>query len=663
VKRIIFLLAVHLLCLQSFSQKKGQELLDSMIQELPRTKEDTNKVNLLVQISRLYTTIHPKEGFQYAEHGMKLASKLDWKKGIANLDNNLGLLTGDTGNNTLAREYFEKSFDINKELDAKAAMIANLNNIGRSYQRETNFPKASEYYFKAMAIAEESGNDEQAALVGTNLTALYMNQADYAKAESYALLTIKKGEAGHALIHVSKGYELLGVIKLEKKDTAAARENFEKALSINEQLGNQLAVVSVLTNLGTMEADPEKQIAVYIQVQKILDSIAPASQNAILNLANLGLTYYNLGMLKQGNERLKDFDQADQYLQRGKALCKSTHNPEYDADISQVISQLEETRGNYKDALESFKHYSGINDSIYSQDTKNKMAAIESQRAIDLKNKEIENEKLQISNQHKRMWLLASVIAFLAIIAGLIFYQSNLRKKTNTQLLTLNNELDEANKVKAKFFGILGHDLRSPVANLINYMQLQKRKPGLMSEVQMADRENRITDSARSLLETMEAMLLWSKGQMEHFKPDMADVPVSRLFEYLQNFFTETSQVAFSYINDRNVMVHTDENYLKCIMLNLTANAVKALSQIPDASVDWKAYTDQQHVLLSITDNGSGADESKLQALYDETTSSGGKNGLGLHIIRDLAKSIGCKITLQKDLGKGTTFVLSFPVV
>lgn len=663
MKRIIFLVAFHLLCLQSFSQKKGQELLDSMIEELPRAKDDTNKVNLLVQISRLYTTINPKEGFQYAEPGMKLASKLGWKKGIANLDNNLGLLTGDTGNNTIAREYFEKSFEINKLLDAKPAMIANLNNIGRSYQRETNFPKASEYYFKAMTIAEESGNEEQAALVGTNLTALYMNQADYAKAQNYALLTIKKGEAGHALIHVSKGYELLGVIKLEKKDTVAARENFEKALSINEQLGNQLAVVSVLTNIGTMEAGPEKQIAVYLKVQKILDSIAPSSQNAILNLANLGLTYYNLGMLKQGNERAGNFDLADRYLQRGKALCKSTRNPEYDADISQALSQLEETRGNYKVALEEFKNYTGINDSIYSQDTKNKIAGIENQRAIDLKNNEIENEKLQISNQHKRMGLLASVIAFLAIIAALIYYQSNLRKKNNTQLLALNNELDEANKVKAKFFGILGHDLRSPVANLINYMQLQKRKPGIMNEAQMADRENRITDSAKSLLETMEAMLLWSKGQMEHFEPDMEDIPVSRLFSYLQNFFTETSQVAFSYIHDGNVIVRTDENYLKCIMLNLTANAVKAVGNIPDATVDWKAYTDQQHIFLSITDNGAGAEESKLQALYDETTSSGGKHGLGLHIIRDLAKSIGCKIALQKDLKKGTTFVLSFPVV
>jgi tetratricopeptide (TPR) repeat protein len=256
--KIFFIVLIIVFASPAFAQKKGKELLDSMLQQLPPAKEDTNKVKLLMSIAQLYVSLNPAEGFKYADAGFKLSQKLEWKRGMANLNNSLGLLTGDTGNNAGARDYFEKSFAINKVLDAKQFMIANLNNIGRSYQRETNFGKASEYYFKGMAIAEESGNNEQAALLGTNITALYITEENYSKAAEYASITIKKGEVANALVHVAKGYELLGVINLEQKDTAMAKANFEKALSIDEKLGNKMAAVSVLTNLGTADADPAK---------------------------------------------------------------------------------------------------------------------------------------------------------------------------------------------------------------------------------------------------------------------------------------------------------------------------------------------------------------------------------------------------------------------
>ncbi len=655
--RIIFWLLAMALMLPVFAQKKGKELLDSLLQVLPSAKEDSNKVKILMSITQLYVSIHPKEGFRYAEDGIRLSEKLGWKRGIANLNNSLGLLTGDTGNNAAARNYFEKSFAINKELDAKPFMIANMNNIGRSYQRETNFTKASAYYFKAMAIAEESGNDEQAALVGTNLTALFINQQDYQKAASYAAITIKKGEAANALIHAAKGYELMGVINEENKDTLEARRNFEKALTINEKLGNKMAVVSVLTNMGTLDPDPAKQIVVFLKVQQILDEIAPTSQNCILNLANLGLNYYDLGRSKSGQERRNDFDKSEAYLKRADSLCIATNNPEYTADIMQVLSNLQAAKGNYKAALEDFKAFTSINDSVYSQENKNKIAALESQRAIDLKNREIENKELQLGNQQKKMWLLVSVIAFLITIGMLIYRQSLLRKKTNTVLLQLNNELDEANKVKAKFFGIISHDLRSPVANLINFLQLQKRKPGMMSEEQINDRENKITRSARTLLDTMDAMLLWSKGQMEHFKPSVTNVAVNDLFDYLKHFFADTPQVLFVFSNDENLVVQTDKNYLQAIMLNLSANAVKALVNTQEPTIAWKAWRKDNDVFLTITDNGPGAGEEQLKALYDDTVGSG-KNGLGLHIIRDLAKAIGCTVQLQPQSGAGTSFLI-----
>jgi len=208
---------------------------------------------------------------------------------------------------------------------------------------------------------------------------------------------------------------------------------------------------------------------------------------------------------------------------------------------------------------------------------------------VVIRDKEIAFNKIALANQQKLRWALIAGISLLFIIAGLLFYQNRNRKKTNATLMVLNNELDEANKVKARFFGILSHDLRSPVATLINFLQLQQRHPGILNEQQIASSEKKIADSAGLLLETMEGMLLWSKGQMENFKPEISEVPVNDLFIYLQHFFSDNTIVSFSFINNDNLILCTDANYLQTIMRNLTANAIKALQQTTGVQITWKA--------------------------------------------------------------------------
>jgi signal transduction histidine kinase len=660
MKRILTIV-LCLFCLIPKAQKQGQALIDSLVFILPHQQDDTNKIKLLVAISKSYVTVSPKDGYPYANSGMGLAEKLQWKRGIADLNNNLGLLTCDTGNTAGSRNYFEKSLAINKEMNAKSFMIANINNIGRSYEREADYIKASFYYFKALALAEETGNDEQAALVGTNITALYLLQKDFQKATEYADLTIKKGEAANALNHVAKAYELLGVLYLETNDTPSSVKNFNEALALDVKLGNNIAAVGVLSNLGTLEADMQKGIDIFLRAQTILDSVSPSSLNSIMNLTNLGLSYTSLAKSKTGEQRKNDSKKAQAYFERAESLSEATHNAEFKADIKLGMADLEEENGKYKEALHNYREYTAINDSVYSQENKNKIAALESQRAIDRKDQEIENKRLQISNQRKSLWLLLGGLIFLIVAGTLLYRQTIIRKKTNQTLLKLNAELNEANRVKSKFFGIISHDLRSPVANLINFLDLQKRKPGSMTPEQVEARELKISQSARTLLETMEAMLLWSKGQMEHFAPALQDIRINNLFGFLKQFFSATGTVSLTFSGAADLAVQSDENYLKSIMQNLTANAIKALGHTSDARIDWKARQEGANIFLSITDNGPGVNNEQLKALYDDTASSGARQGLGLHIIRDLAKAINCTITLTANKQSGTEFILCLP--
>ncbi|MBC8883913.1 sensor histidine kinase [Flavobacterium piscinae] len=66
----------------------------------------------------------------------------------------------------------------------------------------------------------------------------------------------------------------------------------------------------------------------------------------------------------------------------------------------------------------------------------------------------------------------------------------------------------------------------------------------------------------------------------------------------------------------------------------------------------------EQPNFLSVTDNGKGASQDQFKALYDEKEVVGIKSGLGLHLIRDLAKAIDCEISVDSKIGMGTTFIL-----
>src|SRR4030095_2553989 len=87
---LIFLLMIALLY-SSSAQKSGQERLDSLLAEIPSAKEDTGKVNLLVDLSFTYNSIDPDQGINYGKEALDLAEKLKWKKGIADANRTIGV--------------------------------------------------------------------------------------------------------------------------------------------------------------------------------------------------------------------------------------------------------------------------------------------------------------------------------------------------------------------------------------------------------------------------------------------------------------------------------------------------------------------------------------------------------------------------------------------
>lgn len=361
---------------------------------------------------------------------------------------------------------------------------------------------------------------------------------------------------------------------------------------------------------------------------------------------------------------LKQYEKALVHLKAAEQPAKE-EGPEGLSWVQNALAKTYAGLGNWKMAYHYVSDYSILKDTLLTEKAKKNLAETESKYQNDKKQEEIaalslQNtiKSLEISNANRQKWFLVAGLSFVAIIGVLLYLQNRNRKKTNETLLLFNQELDEANKIKTRFFSILNHDLRAPVANLIHFLHLQRENPELVDGESGKRLEAKTIVGAENLLTSMEDILLWSKGQMENFKPQMKKVLVSTIFEDTQKHFYGEQQVKIIFENAEDIALFTDEDYLKTIIRNLTGNAIKALGKTESPLIIWKAWQKDNHSYLSITDNGSGGEQEQFKALYNAKEVIGIKSGLGLHLIRDLANAISCEIKVESKVNEGTTFSL-----
>jgi signal transduction histidine kinase len=563
-----------------------------------------------------------------------------------------------------------------------------LNRLGKAYLNTSAYAEASACFFECEKISERLNEKKLLAESHRNIALIdhYNGNIDKSEEENNRSLAIYKElndipEQAFTLRNTASDYlELALADKDPVKNSHKAEEYYSRALQLFKQLHDKDGEAGVIMNQSILcFNDYQKKIELALLAKEIWNSVVQPNNLPTINMGNIGVAYLDIvrydtlhhtkpsALIPAG--RKEKLYLAKKYIDSAILMGRLKRDVENTAYFTGVRAELEAVKGDYKDAYTDFRAYQNITDSLFSQENKNKIAALESKNEIDKRNLEIEQEKLQVKEQtlqvkeQKKNTVIVLALLLIVAAVGFLYYRlSAIRRQKNGELIKLNKELDDANKLKAKFFGILSHDLRSPIANLVNFLTIRKIDPDAMSKEQTQEKERKISASAQTLLETMETMLLWSKGQMQHFKPELDLVRVDSLFAYLEKQFSEYENVSFNFFNDNDIYIETDENYLKTISYNLTTNAVKVLKNTAIPKIEWKAWDENGKPFLSISDNGPGIDNNKLKTLYDDSAASSSKHGLGLHIIRDLARAINCNIEVWSNAGNGTEFILKFPV-
>ncbi|MBL7819696.1 MAG: tetratricopeptide repeat protein [Saprospiraceae bacterium] len=430
----ICILLTTLTCIQLYAQVEGQALIDSLLIQLPNQKEDTNKVMLFMKLSGYNATISPDEGIKYGQQGLELATKLNWKKGIAMAYSQLGLNYHSKTDYPNANDNNFKSLKIYEELGDKKFIVAANCNIGRVYSMMADYNKALEYFSKALKMAEEIGHKEFEGNILLNLGYIHKIKGEPTKAlENYMIgLKLYEDLQNKTLMAMATGN--IGAIYSEQRKYIMALEYKQKALNLATELGDKYGMLINLCGIGTTYLD--------------------IVNDTLSNDDAIHKDYRSNSSLSIPKGKTALISSAIDYTLRALTLCKEINDLENMSTCYLKLLSAYQLLGNYKKALECHINYQTIRDSIFSSENEKKIIEqgvqyeYEKKEAVTkaVSEKEIQKQKLM---RNGFMGGFAVVLLF----AGVFFSQRNkikVGKKQSDELLLNILPAEVAQELKTK---------------------------------------------------------------------------------------------------------------------------------------------------------------------------------------------------------------------
>ncbi|MCL2073643.1 MAG: HAMP domain-containing histidine kinase [Marinilabiliaceae bacterium] len=324
-------------------------------------------------------------------------------------------------------------------------------------------------------------------------------------------------------------------------------------------------------------------------------------------------------------------------------------------------SSIEANKGNYQNALEFYKKYFHMSDSVAQTGKTSEIARMKNW--FELEQKDIEYEILQQEKQKQKRLILILSVALLLIFALLSLLILLYRKTTEK-----NSELKKLHTVKDKLFSVISHDLRTPLAALTSVLRFASKKTldAKMRERFFKDISSRVDDTF-SLLDNL---LCWSKNQMQKIVPSPASfnirAEIQEIIDNSQNI-AQTKKISLTNLCE-NHNVFADRDMFAVVVRNLIANAIKYSHPESEVKITAQFINDNKMITVSVKDVGIGMSQEVQDNLFKLTktksvkgTSNESGTGLGLTLCADFVKMNGGDIWFDSREGEGTTFCFSVP--
>jgi signal transduction histidine kinase len=277
---------------------------------------------------------------------------------------------------------------------------------------------------------------------------------------------------------------------------------------------------------------------------------------------------------------------------------------------------------------------------------------------------------------NKELLIYGSIALFGILITGLAFAGAKPapKDKTDTILELLKHEKEKAEhlaKLKSEFLNQVSHELRTPLAVIIGYIECIT--DGLYGEIESKHQEilQIVAKQSSHLKNMIDQILIFSRLEANKQPLRIEEFSVSKIFSDLRDTFDflckqKGLELRWELSTDVGTL-KTDPERFKEVLSNLLQNAIKYTDRgVISVRLNWSA-TDA--AALEVSDTGIGIAQHHLSNIFDpfmqaaktSSENSRGGIGLGLSIVKKHVEQMKGTISVESELGKGTTFRVILP--
>lgn len=451
---LFFISSFIFFCIISSSAQQ-QPKIDELEKKLQITKDDKSKIEILTSLGELYLRIEPAKARKYCLTAFELSNKTNNTKGKINSCNTIGNSYYLEGNYNSSLDYYLRALKIVEEIGDKKGIANSLMGIGNIYTAQGNNKLSLEYQLKSLKIREELNDKDGISACYNNIGIIYMELKDYEKALDYQLRALKLKEEKADKKGTSSSLGNIGTIYYQLGNYPLALEYQQKAYEIRRELNNKKGMSISFIDIGNIY---EKQGKYEEAVQSQLNAIKIAKEVGY----KVGLEGAYLG-LSSAYENLNNTKVALEYYKLYKAIKDSIFNKENSSKLIEMQTKFDTERKEKEiSLLTKGKEISNLKATQQELELgKQKMEAAHRIKEIELKEKELQVQKMDNAAKKKEIeiqdvevakqrMLRNSVTGGLLLACAfvfLLFIGIRQKQKTNKYLEQKNHEIEEASLV------------------------------------------------------------------------------------------------------------------------------------------------------------------------------------------------------------------------
>lgn len=665
-------LSIFLLCLFPQVQYAQNPTVDSLWQAMKQTKDLTEQVNLFNFLAEEYKDIDLNEAIELSRRALKVANKIDYQLGICYAYNVIGTVYDDLGVIDSAYYYFDRAMTIAVQEEDQYALSVVKNNFGIHYLFAGNYTLALKYFQETLEEIETPSYFVDLKITYNNIGVIHEEQGNIEKAIEYYQ---KAGDFAKANGDDLFALLCYGYIAQLKTRFEEAIEYYQGALVIYQQMEDRQFVGETLFYLGECYLGAgqydmarkylSESMEIYSSLEMLPDVVEIYRTTAEVYEAE-GNNTQALTLYHQARELAEE---AQQYV----ALV-----PVYQAIARQYARQKD-----FDQAYQYQIKYQTLNDEIYNNETKERIAQLENSYELEVskaKQERLEAEQAEKEARVRQSNLFAIASTILTILIALIaigFYRAGRQRKMlnkqlegkvkerTSELEYVNQQLLESNQELERFTYIASHDLKEPLRNITSFINLIERKLQGRNEADLEEYMGYVTKNTRQMYNLIEDVLSFSRiAALDMRAIDWVELDVLMI---------DVQATLSGIVRDKNAVVTIDplprvkahKTHISMVFKNLIENGLKYNeSESPTVHVSYT--TEKKWFIFSIKDNGIGIDGQYHDLIFEmfkrmNTRDKYEGTGIGLAICKKIVNKYGGTFEVESREGEGSVFRFTWP--